>query len=1133
MQLWVDCKMIMSHSNDPQKPIYGLVVGLALLGLVLFVVILQQTKYYLAKHPQRKKQIPSFLRQIAAVCRAGKYHQIKIHKWYLPHTIPLVGIILLFIWLAVWPLATLPYYTDNFLAEKPPLATRAGSLAMALVPFIFTLGSRVNPISLATGISHEKLQTYHQYGSRLLLFISLVHGVPMLLAPYFEGYRTGGNAAGRTALQYAWDNNAHFESGTVLIVFLVWINISTLRIFRRISYEFFVFQHIVTTIAFLANLFPHVNVTYMDAWNYLFATVALVLYSWFGRLVITIYSNKLSTSHAQLENLTEGMTRLSIKTKIRWSPGQHIYIRFPFLKPLQSHPFTITSIPSTDSEHSVIQLLARAKKGVTKILHERAQQGNTYIPCFVDGSYGGAVPLDGYRNVLLLSGGTGITCNMPLLLDLVQRMETRATICEHITLVWSIRSKKSLEWFDATFRALSRLASYDNVRVRIFLSGDKTEPATSSSITSLASTDSSSSITEKKVYEITTGRPDLEKLLNEAARHSAGTTLGLSVCGPKLFNWKVMNKVAEMELQIAAQDSSLEIYTQNTPSLTSASADESTDEDQRHARSTPSRFIFDKPIIRQFDKKSKLHPIHGWKRRLHSNTPSPRSPASSSSLHSYDTDDSCNLGEEHAHLNRKYGKWVKTLGTGAGGTVRLIAKKSRSLSHSLSRSSSTRSNRLNSSSVYAVKEFRQRRNGESQKEYVKKVTAEFCVGVTLKHRNIIETVDIISERGHYYEIMEYAPYDLFSVVMSGKMSRGEIYCVFKQIVDGVDYLHNMGLAHRDLKLDNCVLTDNSTVKLIDFGTATVFKYPGKRTVKATGVVGSDPYLAPEVLYSSTEKAKREHKNEYDPRLADIWSIGIIFICMLLRRFPWKIPDETSDQSYALFLKTHPELCCPVVEDEESGVKSPNLDDKPEWTELQKTFEEYNISGCSTADAADERDKDLSDRIFPKPCQEPTSLPASPKESKVDDLRSAAQVRSMTISNMGRVNEVQPKSIPKRPSIKDRTASQTTYVNGSSDSMFKLLPREARDCLQRMICPEPKRRSTLNELLRGGEEILDATEGLDLYGELSKPDSESADQRARRSDYVSDKWLQSLDSCAIRPSSNHTHTVVEAIADAKK
>lgn len=498
-------------------------------------------------HRQKKKQLPSFIRKISALSRASKYHSFKIRNWYLPHTIALVGIFVLFTWLTIWAFATLPYYSHNFDTEKPPLATRAGSLAVALIPFIFTLGSRVNPISLATGISHEKLQTYHQYGARILLFISLVHGIPMLLQPYYEGYKTGGYSAGRTRLQEAWEGNAHFESGTVLIVFLVWINVSSMRVFRRISYEFFVFQHVITTVAFLANLFPHVNVTYMDAWNYLFAAVALVLYSWFGRLAITIYSNKLSTSHAQLENLTEGMTRLSIKTKIKWTPGQHIYIRFPFLKPLQSHPFTITSIPSTDSEHSVIQLLARAKNGMTKVLHDRAQEGNTYLPCFIDGAYGGSIPLDGYTNVLLLSGGTGITCNMPLLLDLIQKMEAGKSACQQIDFIWSIRSKsksyelfryerksnniitpESLEWFDATFRSLSRLASYQNVRVRVFITGDKSAPPTSSSIATSISSDSSSSITEKKLYEIITSRPDLEGLLNESARQSAGTSLGLS-----------------------------------------------------------------------------------------------------------------------------------------------------------------------------------------------------------------------------------------------------------------------------------------------------------------------------------------------------------------------------------------------------------------------------------------------------------------------------------------------------------------------------------------------------------------------------------------------------------------------------
>lgn len=145
--------------------------------------------------------------------------------------------------------------------------------------------------------------------------------------------------------------------------------------------------------------------------------------------------------------------------------------------------------------------------------------------------------------------------------------------------------------------------------------------------------------------------------------------------------------------------------------------------------------------------------------------------------------------------------------------------------------------------------------------------------------------------------MEYAPYDLFSVVMTGSMSRPEIYCVFRQICDGVAYLHGMGLAHRDIKLDNCVMTTNNIVKLIDFGTATVFHYPGKATIKATGIVGSDPYLAPEVLSEEC----------YDPRKTDVWSVAMIFLCMILRRFPWKLPNPKKDPSFKSFVAAHPDL----------------------------------------------------------------------------------------------------------------------------------------------------------------------------------------------------------------------------------
>lgn len=105
------------------------------------------------------------------------------------------------------------------------------------------------------------------------------------------------------------------------------------------------------------------------------------------------------------------------------------------------------------------------------------------------------------------------------------------------------------------------------------------------------------------------------------------------------------------------------------------------------------------------------------------------------------------------------------------------------------------------------------------------MTGEYCIGLTLKHPNIIETVDIIYETDKIYQVMEYCEYDLFAIVMSGKMSKEEIYCDFKQMINGVKYMHECGLAHRDLKLDNCVINSQGIVKLIDFGSAVVFRYP--------------------------------------------------------------------------------------------------------------------------------------------------------------------------------------------------------------------------------------------------------------------------------------------------------------------
>ncbi|KAJ1667022.1 serine/threonine protein kinase [Coemansia sp. RSA 1813] len=264
----------------------------------------------------------------------------------------------------------------------------------------------------------------------------------------------------------------------------------------------------------------------------------------------------------------------------------------------------------------------------------------------------------------------------------------------------------------------------------------------------------------------------------------------------------------------------------------------------------------------------------------------------------------------HKASLHQFGKQTKVIGKGTGGTVRLLQGTDVNMRPQSLRSgppSSQNGGDAAENNVYvpsqhklfAVKEFRKKRPDETPRSYMKKVTSEFCIGSSVHQENVIETLDLIFEGDRVYEIMEFCPHDLFAFVVKGSMDLDETFCWFKQICRGVQYLHKIGIAHRDLKLENCLLTDKGVVKIIDFGCATVYKTPfQKEPSKVVGFCGSDPYIAPEVVQSHRQLP-------YYAQVADIWSVGIMYMCMTLLKFPWRIADTEADRNYGSYIRDWP------------------------------------------------------------------------------------------------------------------------------------------------------------------------------------------------------------------------------------
>ncbi|OQO02950.1 hypothetical protein B0A48_11233 [Cryoendolithus antarcticus] len=183
------------------------------------------------------------------------------------------------------------------------------------------------------------------------------------------------------------------------------------------------------------------------------------------------------------------------------------------------------------------------------------------------------------------------------------------------------------------------------------------------------------------------------------------------------------------------------------------------------------------------------------------------------------------------------------------------------------------------------------------------------------HKNIIRFLSTGEDSSWIWLALELAEGgDLFDKIEADEGVSPEVaHLYFSQLVAAVSWCHDKGVAHRDVKPENMLLSGSGDMKLADFGLATQFMNAKTGERKVCGMVcGSPPYIAPEILAvgKANETLKRKkiegEKLGYDPDGADVFSCGIVLFVLLAGNTPWDCPDQEQSWEFAEWVKTRGE-----------------------------------------------------------------------------------------------------------------------------------------------------------------------------------------------------------------------------------
>ena len=159
----------------------------------------------------------------------------------------------------------------------------------------------------------------------------------------------------------------------------------------------------------------------------------------------------------------------------------------------------------------------------------------------------------------------------------------------------------------------------------------------------------------------------------------------------------------------------------------------------------------------------------------------------------------------------------------------------------------------------------------------KNVEREIKILTKLNHPNIIKLYKTVENKRSLNLIMEYVNgCSLLSYLKkrhNKKLEEPEARRIFKQLIQALEYCHDLGITHRDIKLENILIDSHHSIKLIDFGFSTCF--PNDKKIKL--FCGTPSYMSPEIV---------NKQESYGPP-SDIWASGVLLYVLLTGTFPFK------------------------------------------------------------------------------------------------------------------------------------------------------------------------------------------------------------------------------------------------------